>query len=325
MDLDSIKQVVKPELEELDNLIKDNLYSNISLINDIIANIIQKAGKRIRPLIVLLASNACSQNLSPSTLKLKLAAALEYIHTATLLHDDVVDNSSLRRGFDTANSVWGNSRAILVGDFLYSRAFQLMTDTNSMETFKLVADTTNKMAEGEVLQLETKFSITNSHEDYLDIIKNKTAVLFSACAKVGAILSDRDENIKNSLASYGMHLGVAFQLIDDALDFVAIKNSFGKNIGDDLAEGKATMPLIYAMRNSTPYEQGIIKTAIENADISRLGDIQNIINKTKAVEHTKEFAKSEINKAKESLNVLEDSPYKEALKNLADFIIARNY
>lgn len=332
MKLIDIKQPVQENLLQLDRVIRDNLPSNVSLINDIALHILNTSGKRLRPLLVLLSATACNYN---NEAKILMAAAIEFIHTATLLHDDVVDASTLRRGKSTANDIWGNKESILVGDYLYSKAFALMSKIKDLEIFDLMAKTTSKIAEGEVMQLESKNDSKVSEAFYMEIITNKTARLFKASAEAGAILAMQDtktqdtethnSSMREALATYGLHFGTAFQLIDDVLDYISLSPKFGKNIGDDLAEGKMTLPLIQALKTCDTKDKVIIENAIKTGNIKDLDKIQDIIFSTKAIEYTVKIAQEEINKAKAAINILPDSIYKNSLLQLADFIVIRKY
>jgi octaprenyl-diphosphate synthase len=250
---------------------------------------------------------------------------VEFIHTATLLHDDVVDASELRRGKETANALFGNEASVLVGDFLYSRAFQMMVEIGSMRVMEILADATNTIAEGEVLQLLNCNDPDTTEARYLEVIHNKTAKLFESAAQLGAVLTDQPIEIEESLAKYGMHLGCAFQLIDDVLDYTASSEDMGKNIGDDLAEGKPTLPLIHAMREGTPEQVKLIRSAIENGGLADIEQVMAAVTSTGAIDYTASAAQKEAQRAIESLAILPDSQYKQALQFLAEFSVNRNY
>ena len=254
-----------------------------------------------------------------------LAAVVEFIHTATLLHDDVVDESTLRRGQDTANALWGNSASVLVGDYLYSRSFELMVGVQNLQVMGLLSKTTTAIAEGEVLQLLNCNDASTTESKYLEVISRKTAILFSAAAQLPAILKGLDAAGQTALSAYGLHLGIAFQLVDDALDYSANQEELGKNLGDDLADGKATLPLIYAMQNANPEQAAILKNAIENGDREAFRDVYEVVQQTGAIEYTLARAKDEARQAIDALQVLTESEYKTALVELAHFSVARTY
>jgi octaprenyl-diphosphate synthase len=254
-----------------------------------------------------------------------LAAVVEFIHTATLLHDDVVDGSELRRSHETANAVWGNSASVLVGDFLYSRSFEMMVDVSLMRVMEVLSRATNRIAEGEVLQLMNCRNPDTSEADYLEVILRKTATLFEAGARLGAVLSEADRAQEQALADYGRHLGMAFQLVDDALDYSASSQALGKNIGDDLAEGKPTLPLIQAMRSATPDQAAILRRAIEGGGTDDLRTIFEIIESTDAIAYTARLARGEADKAKRALEPIPASGFRDALAGLADFSVSRTY
>jgi len=306
----------------VNQLILDQLRSDIVLINQLGQHIVHSGGKRLRPLLVLLSAKAFAYQ---GERHFNLAAAVEFIHTATLLHDDVVDESSLRRGRETANSIWGNEASVLVGDFLYSRGFQLMVAADNMRVLKILADATNTIAEGEVLQLMNVQNSETTEEAYMQVIRCKTAKLFEAAAQLGAVVSGCDETQIAAMAEYGMSLGVAFQIIDDALDYTTSSETMGKNRGDDLAEGKPTLPLIYAYEKGTPAQREIIQQAIEQADASQFEAITQIIKSTKAVEYSYQLAHEYADRAMTSLIEVPELPYREALHGLAQFSVSRSY
>ncbi|MDH3563306.1 MAG: polyprenyl synthetase family protein, partial [Gammaproteobacteria bacterium] len=261
MDYEAIKALVRDDLRAVDREIEARLQSDVALINQMGSYIVQSGGKRLRPVLVLLGSRAFGYQGHDH---IRLAAIIEFIHTATLLHDDVVDASELRRGHTTANTIWGNEASVLVGDFLYSRAFEMMVEVGSMRIMEILAHTTNTIAEGEVLQLLNCHDAETTEQRYLEVVSRKTAKLFEAAARIGAILGGQPEATETALAAYGMHLGVAFQLVDDALDYSASPEDTGKNLGDDLAEGKPTLPLIHAINTGTPEQSQLLRKAIEN-------------------------------------------------------------
>lgn len=320
MSLDAIRTLIQPDIQAVDQLIRQRLQSEVALINQLGHYIINSGGKRLRPLVVLLAARACGHQGRDH---LQGAAIIEFIHTATLLHDDVVDESELRRGRETANAVWGNAASVLVGDYLYSRAFQMMVELERMNVMRLLADTTNAIAEGEVMQLMYIHDPDTTEAHYMNVIHHKTAVLFSAAAQLGALLSDRPSEEAQALAAYGRHLGTAFQLIDDALDYSGA--DIGKNIGDDLAEGKPTLPLIHALRNGTAAQRELIRRAIEKGGREYIDDVLEAIESTGAIRYTSQAAGSEIEKAIASLDLLPESPYRQAMIELAEFSVGRTY
>jgi octaprenyl-diphosphate synthase len=273
-------------------------------------------------MLLLLAAKALG---GASNNHLLLAAVIEFIHTATLLHDDVVDDSDLRRGKESANAVWGNAASILVGDYLYSSAFEMMVRTGNMRVMEILSKTTTAIAEGEVLQLLNCNNPETTEEKYLEVIARKTAILFSAATKLAAVIAGASAETEQGLAQYGQHLGIAFQLIDDALDYKASKEELGKNLGDDLAEGKPTLPLIYAIQNSTESDAKTIIDAIKNGDRDAFNEVYAVVQSTKAIDYTEQRAHDEAHKAITALDVLPDSEYKDALILLARFSVQRNY
>lgn len=313
---------MQPEMAEVDRLIHASLTSQVELVNDVAGHIVNSGGKRLRPLLVLLGARATGyQGREHYT----LAAITEFIHTATLLHDDVVDASALRRGQETANAVWGNEASVLVGDFLYSRSFQMMVEVGSMRLMRIYADTTNIIAEGEVLQLLNCNDPDTTEEGYLAVIRAKTAKLFEAAARVGAVLSDAPTCVEAALADYGHHLGIAYQLVDDVLDYCGNFEEIGKNMGDDLAEGKPTLPLIYAMRNGTPDQRGTIREAVERGGRDNIERVLSAVESTGAIEYTAAAARAEAAAALVALNALPPSAHRDALATLAAFSVERSY
>lgn len=300
-------------MREVDNVIRHRLASDVAMINQIANYIISAGGKRIRPMLALLFSNALGFK-GPE--RFELAATVEFIHTATLLHDDVVDESALRRGRQTANALFGNAASVLVGDFVYSRAFQMMVSVNRMPVLEALADATNVIAEGEVLQLMNMHNADLSVDDYLRVIRFKTAKLFEASARIGAMLADVGPEIEESCAAYGRSLGTAFQLIDDLLDYQGATEQLGKNVGDDLREGKPTLPLLIAMERGDRGQSDLIRHAIEHGEVDRLPEIVEIVRRTGAIEITREAARAEAEKAARTLNALPPSIYREALLEL---------
>lgn len=301
------------EMRQVDDVIRRRLQSEVVLINQIAHYIVSAGGKRIRPRLVLLFASAFGFTGDE---RFELAATVEFIHTATLLHDDVVDESSLRRGRQTANALFGNAASVLVGDFLYSRAFQMMVGVERMRVLEVLADATNVIAEGEVLQLMNMHDADLSVDDYLRVIRYKTAKLFEASAQLGAVLANADRALETACADYGRALGTAFQLIDDLLDYEGDTQALGKNVGDDLREGKPTLPLLIAMERGTPGERQMIRHAIEHGESERLGEIISIVRRTGALEVTRDAARSEADKARKAICVLPATPAREALLEL---------
>lgn len=323
MDFNSIYKLASKDMEAVNSLIQRRLQSEVVLVNQLSAYIINSGGKRLRPLLALLVARACGYQ---GGRHIDVAAIVEFIHTATLLHDDVVDESGLRRGKETANNVWGNQAAVLVGDFLYSRAFEMMVDVGMMRIMEILANTTNTIAEGEVLQLLNCNDADTTEERYLEVIYSKTAKLFEAACLIGAVLAELSEDEQVSIARYGMHLGTAFQLVDDILDYSASAEELGKNIGDDLAEGKPTLPLIIALQRSSGDQAKLIRSAIEEGgDSNNLDTILKIINTTDSLSYTKNIAEKEVKMAINSLHHLEPSDFKTALEELALFTISRTH
>jgi octaprenyl-diphosphate synthase len=302
--------VIAADMQQVDTVIQRRLASDVAMINQIANYIISAGGKRIRPKLVLLFSNALG---FAGKERFELAATVEFIHTATLLHDDVVDESALRRGRQTANALFGNAASVLVGDFVYSRAFQMMVSVNRMRVLEVLADATNVIAEGEVLQLMNMHNPDISVEDYLRVIRFKTAKLFEASARLGAILADADAAVEESCAAYGRALGTSFQLVDDLLDYEGATAQLGKNVGDDLREGKPTLPLLLAMERGSPAERDLIRHAIEHGEVARLPEIVEIVRHTGAIAATRDAARAEADKAARSLGVLAPSIFCEAL------------
>ncbi len=321
-ELETIKALVSDELDAVNRCITETLRSEVALINEVSRYIIYSGGKRLRPLIHLLGARACGYQDGHHV---ELAAIIEFIHTATLLHDDVVDASSLRRGQDTANARWGDEASVLVGDFLYSRAFQMMVQVGDMRVMEILADTTNIIAEGEVLQLINCGNPELSEQAYLQVIRSKTAKLFEAAARLGAILAARPDEEEQAMANFGMHLGTAFQLVDDLLDYKGSVANIGKNLGDDLAEGKTTLPLIYAMAHGSESQAKAVRQAIENGSRERIDEIVAIVESTEAITYTARAARTEAKHAVQALGRIAPSPYRDALETLADFSVSRCY
>ena len=309
------------EMREVDAVIRRRLTSEVALVDQIARYITSAGGKRIRPLLVLLFSNALGFK---GTERFELAASVEFIHTATLLHDDVVDESGLRRGRETSNAVFGNADSVLVGDFIYSRAFQMMVSVNQMRVLQVLSDATNIIAEGEVLQLMNMHDADLRVDDYLKVIRYKTAKLFEASARLGAVLANSPPDVEEACADYGRSLGTAYQLIDDLLDYEGSTAELGKNVGDDLREGKPTLPLLIAMERGTDDERTLIRKAIENGEVEQLAEVIAIVRRTGAIDATRESAREQTMRALDSLARLEDSAYKDALIELCSRSLERS-
>ena len=322
MSFESVKALVGADLRQVDAVIRNRLASDVVVLNQIAEYIVGSGGKRLRPLVVVVVARACGYG---GERHCEAAAIIEFIHTATLLHDDVVDGSKLRRGRDTANEVWGNELSVLVGDYVYSRSFEMMVALNSMRIMDVMAGATNKIAEGEVLQLLNARDPETTEEKYFEVIYRKTAKLFEAGAQIAAILSGASAEVEAAMAAYGRHLGTAFQLIDDVLDYQSNSEELGKNLGDDLAEGKPTLPLIYALRTGTEAQRALIRHSIEHGSIEHLSEITAAIESTGGLAYTSRLARREATLAIEALGVLPDSAYKQALRELADFAVERSY
>lgn len=315
-----VKELIREDSDAVDHLIRENLHSDVTLISQVSEYIINSGGKRVRPLITLLAAKALKYSGKDH---IQTAAIIEFIHTATLLHDDVVDESKRRRGQDTANIIFGNQASVLIGDFLYSRAFQMMVKLDEMKVLRVLADTTNTIATGEVMQLINIHDPDIDEENYTQVIYRKTACLFEASGHAAAILANSDEKARLAMIEYGKQLGIAFQLIDDALDYSASSEILGKNLGDDLAEGKPTLPIIYAIKNSSQTEKYIIQKAIKNGDLTKLSIIQEIIKSTGAIKYTVMRAQQAADSAIKASSMLPESSYKEALISIANFAVQR--
>jgi len=319
---ESIKQLLAQDMSTVDGVIRTRLHSDVALVNQVGEYIISSGGKRLRPALVVLSANAFGYT---GTHHHHLAAVVEFIHTATLLHDDVVDESELRRGRATASALFGNAASVLVGDFLYSRAFQMMVEVDDMRVMQTLADATNTIAEGEVLQLLNCHDADVDTTNYLHVIHCKTAKLFEAAMRLGAILCKESEINEEAAAKYGIHLGTAFQLIDDVLDYSADELQTGKHIGDDLAEGKPTLPLIHAMEHGTPEQAALVRNAIENGDVDKFVEVLQVIHSTGALEFTRKQAIHEAELACAAIASLPDSKYKRCLLELADFAATRKF
>ncbi len=322
MNIEEIRSVIEPDMQRVDAVIRERLYSDVVLIRQVSEYIIGSGGKRLRPALVLLSAGVFDYQGAHHH---ELAAVVEFIHTATLLHDDVVDESNLRRGRETANALFGNAASVLVGDFLYSRAFQMMVGVNDMRVMQVLADATNTIAEGEVLQLLNCNDPDIDEERYLQVIRFKTAKLFEAATRLGAIISQASARDEEAMAQYGMHLGTAFQLIDDVLDYSGNHADTGKNLGDDLAEGKPTLPLLYAMRQGSPEQAALIRSAIEQGGLDDFSQVLETINATGALAYAAQQAQREVDIACAAIAHLPDSNYKQTLIELATFSVTRNH
>jgi len=309
-------------MQAVDAVIRKSLYSDVALINQVADYIISSGGKRLRPALVLLSAGAFGK---VETHHHELAAVVEFIHTATLLHDDVVDESALRRGRATANTLFGNAASVLVGDFVYSRAFQMMVSVQNMRVMEVLAEATNIIAEGEVLQLLNCHDADITDEAYLKVIHYKTAKLFEAATRLGAIICGASEQDEQAMAEYGMRLGTAFQLIDDVLDLSGESQNIGKNLGDDLAEGKPTLPLLFAMRNGSKDQSAVIRHAIEHGGLEELAAVMQAVNETGALDHVRQIARNEVELACAAISHLPKTKHHQALISLAEFAVSRNF
>lgn len=322
MALPQIQTLADDDMAAIDALIRRRLASDVVLINQIADHIISAGGKRLRPMLVTLAGRACG---AVSAEHHQLAAIIEFIHTSTLLHDDVVDESSLRRGRSTANALWGNAPSVLVGDFLYSRSFQLMVELDRMQVMQILADTTNRIAEGEVLQLLHVHNPDTDEAAYLNVIERKTAVLFAAGAQLGAMASGADAVVQQKLYDYGMNLGYAFQIADDVLDYSADAAELGKHLGDDLAEGKATLPLIHAMAHSSPQARTRLRAIVDQGDGSAMPEVLAAIHATGGLEYSQRRAHGYAQAAERALDELRENDALAALRGLARYAIERTH
>ncbi len=322
MSLSEIRGPVTADLRAVDDLILRRLQSDVALINQIGHYIVNSGGKRLRPLGVLLSARACGY---VGERHIDLAAVIEFIHTATLLHDDVVDGSDQRRHRNTANAVWGNAASVLVGDFLYSRSFEMMVDVGSMRVMDILSHATSRISEGEVLQLLNCNDADTTEARYLEVIERKTATLFQAGTRIGAVLAAAPPEIETAMADYGRHLGVAFQLVDDALDYRAKGEELGKNLGDDLAEGKPTLPVIRALAVGTPEQRALLREAIEQGGRERIAEVAAIIDSTGGIEYTVSLARRHAASAKQAVALLPESAQRASLEMMVDFAVARTY
>ena len=320
MNLSSLYSLIAADMQATDAIIRARLHSDIPLVSQVAEYIIAGGGKRMRPALLLLSAGSIGYQ---GKWHHELAAVVEFIHTATLLHDDVVDESTLRRGRETANAQFGNAASVLVGDFLYSRAFQMMVGVGNMRIMEVLADATNVIAEGEVLQLMNCHNADVDVSEYLRVVRYKTAKLFEAAARLGAILGNAAPDLETGMASYGMHLGTAFQIIDDVLDYSGDEGEIGKHLGDDLAEGKPTLPLIHVIRNGSADQSRLVRAAIESGGLSAFDDIIAAVKDTNALQAAIQVAEEETQRAKAALAFIPDGQYRRALLQLADFAVAR--
>lgn len=322
MSLDLIRNLVSEDLELTDRFIISQLESRIPLIKEVIEYVLTCGGKRIRPMILLLSARSLSDH---AHFHIDLAAVIELIHTATLLHDDVVDSSTLRRGHKTAHTIWGSSASVLIGDFLYSRAFQTVVDLNKSDILNIFAKATHYIAEGEILQLVNCNNPDTTEEFYFEIIQRKTAKLFEIAAQLGATIATPARQHIEALRDYGLNLGLAYQLIDDALDYSVSSSETGKNVGQDLAEGKMTLPLIYAMRKSKGADLKLLRNAVQTGSSKELDNILEIVESTDAIQYTANAAKQHSQLARAALADIASSPYRKALETVSDFVVDRTY
>ncbi len=322
LNFDDVMALCRADMQAVDLVIRQRLSSDVALVNQLSHYIINSGGKRLRPLLVLLSAKCFAYQGDKHHL---LAAIIEFIHTATLLHDDVVDESELRRGNETANALFGNAASVLVGDFLYSRAFEMMVDIDDMRVMQILARTTNIIAEGEVMQLMNVHDAATTEEKYLEVIYCKTAKLFEAATQLGAVLCQRNEEEVLAMTAYGRYLGTAFQLIDDVMDYSSNSKEMGKNVGDDLAEGKPTLPLIYAMQQGTAEQAAVIKSAIEKGGYDKIDEVQAIIQQTGSLEYSEKMAQKQAQLAIDELAHLPDSESKTMLENVARLSVYRSH
>jgi octaprenyl-diphosphate synthase len=322
MEFNDIKALAQDDLAAVNRTIEERLRSDVVLINQLGSYIVSSGGKRLRPLLMVLASRALGYQGRSHVL---LAAVIEFIHTATLLHDDVVDASALRRGQSTANTIWGNEASVLVGDFLYSRAFEMMVEAGDMRVMQILATTTNNIARGEVLQLLNCRDPDTTEERYFDVIRSKTARLFEAAGQLGAVITHQNGEIERAMSTYGLHLGIAFQLVDDVLDYGSRNPELGKNVGDDLAEGKPTLPLIHAIREGSPEQQRLLRSAVEHGGLAHLEAVLRAIESTGSIAYTARRAEEQARLAQQALTAIPDSPYRQALHDLAHFSVHRTH
>ncbi len=321
----NVRKLLTRDLTAIDNLITQELASSVPLTQEITQHIFKSGGKRLRPLLLILIAKSCSATNALNTRHFELAAVIEFVHTATLLHDDVIDNSDMRRGKKTANAIWNNQASVLVGDFLYSRAFQILSRQNNPRIMETLAETTNAIAEGELRQLMNQHNPELSEEDYFKVITEKTAQLFAAAAEIGAILSNAPTKTQQAAAYYGLHIGIAFQIIDDLLDYTASSDTTGKNLGDDLADSKTTLPIIYAIQASDKPQADYLKETIQQGNATEIDNVIRILKETKALEKTREQAIFHTKKATAVLANFPESAYRQAMEDLLLFAVQRCY
>ena len=321
MDIQDIQELVAQDMQGVNATIRKYLHSDVELINQMANYIINSGGKRLRPMLAVLCARACGYTGEKHYLT---AAIIEFIHTATLLHDDVVDESGMRRGHETANSIWGNETTVLVGDFVFSRSFEMMVDVGEMRVMEILARASNTIAEGEVMQLLNCNDPETTEERYLAVIQSKTAKLFEAACQLGAFLAKQPQEIEQACAAYGTYIGTAFQIKDDVLDYQSSTSEMGKNIGDDLAEGKPTLPLIYALKNSKGDNAELIHNAILNGGAQNIEEVIAVMQQTGAIKYSNEVAIKHADKATEQISCLSATPYRDALMHLSEFAIARS-
>ena len=322
MPIHHLRALVSDDLDAVSNLIHEKTQSPVGLIGDLSNHIVESGGKRIRPLLVLIASRACGYQGNQHII---LATMIEFFHTATLLHDDVIDESALRRGKETAHKIWGSKASILVGDYLFTQYMQLMIAVGDLKIMQLLTNISHDIGCGELKQLSNRHKLSLSLDDYFDVIRSKTSLLFAASAALGGLISHAGETIEKGLFDYGLHLGNAFQLIDDALDYCSNSKTIGKNIGDDLADGKTTLPLLHVLKHGTETQQAKVRESLAKGSLEYLPDIQLAIAETGAIEYTKSIATDESNRAIAALHILPNSIYKDALIELAEYAVNRDH
>lgn len=322
MHIAHLHELVSEDFEAVNALITERVQSPIELIKDLSSHIVKGGGKRLRPLLTLLTSKAC---LYEGKAHIKLASMIELFHTATLLHDDVIDESALRRGQKSANKIWGSKACVLVGDYLFAQALQLMVEVASIDVVELMIGISPQIGSGEILQFSKRKHMTLTRDEYFEVIRGKTSLLFAASAMVGAMVSPVNKATQKSLYKYGLHLGNAFQMTDDALDYSSDAETLGKNQGDDLISGKVTLPLLHVIEHGTRAQRSKIKTSLEQGTLEFLPDVLQAIKETKAIEYTLDYASTEMNLAIEALDCLPDSEYKSALIDLAKYAVEREY
>lgn len=322
MTIQRLKTLVGNDVDAVNALIVERIQAESGLIDDLTNHIIQSGGKRLRPLMVLLASHACGYQ---GRHHITLATMIEFFHTATLLHDDVIDESTLRRGRETAHEIWGSKASILVGDYLFTQYMQLMIDVGDLNIIQTLTNIAHRITCGEIKQLSHRHHPSLTQDAYFEIIQSKTALLFSVSARLGALVSHAPSHIEDALASYGLHVGQAFQLVDDALDYTSDAQTLGKNIGDDLADGKATLPLLHALKHGTPHQQQCIRDSLSQGNRTAFPEILEAITATNAIEHTLNVAKQEVEHAITALACLPESVYKEALRDIAYYALHRDH